>query len=106
MGFVALFGLFGFLQGRVKKRTINALVGATFGGTLVGLATQHWALGLLGALFFGFLLSRSKMSAGGDGIVRGYDGYRGTHSSGGSFGGGGFSGGGGGFGGGGASGGW
>lgn len=104
LGFVSLFGVAHFLQGRVAKKTLNGLVGGSFGGAVVGLMTQTWYFGVAAALVLGFLFSRAPTGGGRGGGGRiGPAGYN-DHSGG--FGGGGFSGGGGGFGGGGASGGW
>ena len=111
LGFIGLFGFASFMQGRVKKQYINALVGGGFGGFVVAMATEKWYFGVLAGLGFALFLSRAR-TGGPHRDIQGHQdgsGYQGGRHSNGGFGGGsggGFGGGGGGFGGGGASGGW
>ncbi len=108
LGFIGMFGAVHFLQGRVHKKHLNAVMGGSFAGAAVGLATTKWYFGVLAALAFGAFLYNARSSTRKD--IHGDDPGRGRFGQGGfgsgGFGGGGFRGGGGGFGGGGASGGW
>lgn len=101
LGFMGLFGLGHFLQGRVDSKYINGLVGGGFGGTITALITQKWYVGLIAALVLAFFFSRSSSANRSGANGHGHYGGRGGLGRRGGFGGGG-----GGFGGGGASGGW
>lgn len=110
LAFIGLFGLASSMQGRVKTQYVNALIGGSFGGLIVAIASQKWYLGVLAGLGFALFVSRAR-TGGPHREISGYQddsGFRGGRNHGGGFGsgGGGFGGGGGGFGGGGASGGW
>lgn len=111
LGIISLFGLGHFMQGRVKKQYINAVVMGGFGGTVIALATHKWYFGVLAGLALAVFASRARprKRSGLNNSRRGRDDF-GSRAGRGGFGGGssgGFGGGGGGgFGGGGASGGW